>query len=370
MSALSQALATVQTTDKNVLVTATDRRKTLAASTQELDYGDGAAALLVGKENVLAEFLASATITDDFVDHFRASSAETDYHWEERWIRDEGVAKIVPEAVKAALGNAGLGGATIDHFIFPTTLRGVESQVAKACGINPEAIVNNLAAQVGDTGVPHGLLMLAGVLETAKPGALICLAQFGQGAEALVFRVTDAITRFKPVRGLAGWLGRGIEETHYTKFLAFNEQLNIDKGMRAEADKKTALSTAYRHKEALLGLVAGRCRETGNVHFPPTRLSYDVQNPLQDTQEPYKLAEREATVLSWSADMLSFSMSPPHYYGNVDFDGGGRLMVEFADVAVGEIEAGAKVEMTFRIKDVDSQRHFRRYFWKATPVHT
>jgi uncharacterized OB-fold protein len=43
-------------------------------------------------------------------------------------------------------------------------------------------------------------------------------------------------------------------------------------------------------------------------------------------------------------------------------------MMEFSDFLPGELEAGMEVRMSFRIKDLDSRRHFQRYFWKPTPL--
>jgi uncharacterized OB-fold protein len=206
------------------------------------------------------------------------------------------------------------------------------------------------------------------------------VSQFGSGAQALVFRVTAAVAArsdpasaapaFRPVKGVGAWLARGVEEMSYTKFLAFRQQLTLERGMRGEQDKKTALSTLYRHRRAILGFVAGRCSITGEVHFPPSRISYTPGAPALDTQKPYPLAERQGTVLSWSAEYLSYYPSPPQYYGQVDFDGGGRVLMEFVDVSTGDIESGTRVEMVFRIKDFDEKRGFIRYFWKATPVRT
>jgi 3-hydroxy-3-methylglutaryl CoA synthase len=370
LSGLSEALSKAQTLEGDVLLLAADCRKTRAASAQELEYGDGAAALLVGTGNVIAEYLGGASVSVDFVDHFRLAGEDIDYVWEERWIRDEGVGKLVPRAIKKALKEAGVGGEAIDRFIFPSTLAKIDVQLARSCGIKPEAVVDNLSAGVGDTGVPHALLMLAQVLETAQPGQVILIAQFGSGAQALMFRVTEAIAGFRPRTGVAGWLARGIEETNYTKFLAFKSQLALERGMRGEQDKKTALSTLYRHKSAILGLVGGRCEKTGEVHYPPTRLSYTPGAPALDTQKPYKLAERQATVLSWSAEYLSYYPSPPHFYGQIDFDGGGRILMEFTDVAKGEVDSGTPMEMVFRITVIDEKRRFVRYFWKATPVRS
>ena len=370
LSALNAALEKAQCAAGNTLVLAADLRQTRAASAQELDFGDGAAALLVGSQDVIAEHLGSGTVTVDFVDHFRAGGDDVDYQWEERWIRDEGIGKLMPRAIAAALAAANVPAERIDHFIFPSTIGKIEAPLAKSCGIRPAALVDNLAMAVGDTGVPHALLMLAHVLESATPGQLILVAQFGSGAQALVFRVTEAIAGFRPRVGVRGWLARGAEETNYTKFLAFRQQLELERGMRGEQDKKTALSTLYRHKSAVLGFVGGRCEITGDVHFPPSRISYTPGAPALDTQKPYKLAERQATVLSWSAELLSYYPSPPQFYGQVDFDGGGRVLMEFTDVARGEVDTGTRMEMVFRVKDLDERRGFVRYFWKATKVRS
>ncbi len=369
LTALAQALDTVRAGGGTQLLVATDLRHASPASTQEFDFGDGAAALLLGSgPAVIAEVLGTGVRSADFVDHFRAAGQDVDYRWEERWVRDEGIARLVPPAVRDALAAAGVQGREVDHFIFPTTFPKMDAQLAKACGLREEAVVDNLAQSVGDTGVAHPLLMLACVLERARPGQLVVMAAFGSGAQAVVLRVTDAVDRFKPARGPAAWLARGVEETSYIKFLSFRGQIQLERGMRGEQDRKTALSTAWRHRSALLGLVAGRCEVTGTVHFPPSRLSLDPGAPQLDTQRPYKLAERHARVLSWSAEYLSFHRSPPHTYGQVDFEGGGRILMEFTDVSPGDVESGTEVEMVFRIKDIDDRRGYTRYFWKATPV--
>jgi hydroxymethylglutaryl-CoA synthase len=52
----------------------------------------------------------------------------------------------------------------------------------------------------------------------------------------------------------------------------------------------------------------------------------------------------------------------------VEFEGGGRMFAEFADVDPGMIEVGRQVRMMFRIKDIDTRRGFTKYFWKAALV--
>lgn len=370
-SALLQALHAAKAgAAKNALVLASDKRKARAVSPQELDFGDGAAALSVGGENVIATFLGAHSLTVDFVDHFRGAHEEFDYNWEERWIRDEGYLKIIPQAVEGALKEAGLEAADIDHFILPCTLPKVPQSVAKKLGIPAEKVRDNLAANCGETGAAHGLVMLVHALQEAKPGEKILLAQFGGGADALIFETTDKLSSMDDRRGITGSLADRQEETNYMKFLTFNGLVEWEKGMRAEQDKKTALTTLYRNEDMILGLVGGRCTETGNVQFPRSRISVNPNNPAVDTQEPYKFAERKASILSWSADYLTFSMSPPNHYGMIVFEGGGRIFMDITDVAPGEVESGMEVKMVFRVKDVDEKRGFKRYFWKAVPVRS
>ena len=114
----------------------------------------------------------------------------------------------------------------------------MDQQIARTVGIRPDALTDALGSGIGDTGVAHPLLLLAHALEKARPGQHILVAQFGSGAQALVFRVTEAIGKFKPKVGVSGYLARGVPETNYTKFLSFKGQLGLEKGMRGEQDKK------------------------------------------------------------------------------------------------------------------------------------
>jgi len=366
LTALSQALSAVAGGGaKAALVAAGEHRRARAVSAQELDFGDGAAAFVVTDGPGAAELLGRGSVTDDFVDHFRGDDGGFDYYWEERWIRDEGIVKLVPPAIRKALEVAGLSPGDVDHFCFPSTFAGMAASLAKSVGIKPEAVRDNLATVMGEAGCAHGPVMLAHALEEAKAGAIILVAQFGQGAEALVFRATGQGQR--PARGVTGSLADREVETNYLKFLTFNGLVDWDKGMRAEKDNKTALTTLYRNEDMILGLVGGRCRETGVVQFPRTRISVAPNNPAVDTQEPYRFAERRASILSYSADYLTFSMAPPNHYGMVVFEGGGRIMMDITDVAAGDVETGLPVRMVFRIKEVDEKRGFVRYFWKAAP---
>ena len=368
-TALINAISTVQSGKSNYsLVVASDKRKSRVASSQELDFGDASTAVSISNENIIAKVLATASISDDFVDHFRGPNEEFDYNWEERWIRDEGYLKIIPKLIKKLLEDNNINPSEIKKFILPCVFPRVPQTISKICGIDPENVVDNLALSTGDTGSAHSLLLLTHVLENSTPGEKILVCSFGGGGDAILLETTDLVKKFKNEESISSMLDNGIEETNYMKYLTFNDLVKWEKGMRGEIDRKTALTTLYRHNDAIMGLIGGKCSKTGTIQFPASRISVSPNSPDIDTQEPYKLAEKRANILSWSADYLSFSINPPNYYGIVSFEEGGRIMMDFTDVGEGEIESGKDVKMVFRIKAFDEIRGFTRYFWKAVPI--
>ncbi len=351
------------------LVAAADKRMARVASANELNYGDGAAALLCGTENVIARLVGHHSVSMDFVDHFRGEDAEFDYGWEERWIRDEGYAKIVPPAIKAALAACKLTGGDITHFIMPSLMPAVPKLMAKMAGIGEGTVRDLMGASLGDTGAAHALVMLVDALESAKAGDRIMVVAFGQGVDTLVFEVTAEKDKLPARKGLSGWMARRKEEKNYMKFLAFNDMLPIDKGMRAEFDKKTALSVLWRKRDMIYGLVGGKCRVCGTVQFPRSQVCVNPNCHAMDSQDPYAMAGLECSVMSFTADSLTYSPDPPAYYGMITFPEGGRFMADFTDSDKDQVKVGAKMRMTFRIRDNDQMRGgFKRYFWKATPV--
>jgi 3-hydroxy-3-methylglutaryl CoA synthase len=351
------------------LFVASDKPQAKPASTQEIGFGAGAAAFTLGSENVLAELRGAASRSAVFVDHFRSADDKYDYYWEERWIRDEGYMKLVPPVVKAALAEAGVTGQDIKHFVLASSFKGIAAAVAKKVGVPAEAEADGLAARCGHAGSAHGLLMLAHALEKAVPGDHILLVGFGQGCDALVFRVTDAIAAFKPARGVSGALADAISTDSYLRMLSFQDGIDLEWGMRAEKHVKTALTEQYRSNDQISQFRAGKCRSCGTLQFP--QLPFCVKpgcNAPEAQFDQVSLADAPAKMMTFTADWLSYHPAPPLYVGFSQFDNGARLMMEVVDVGPAGLELGTPLRMVFRIKDMDRVRHYPRYFWKATPV--
>jgi uncharacterized OB-fold protein len=88
----------------------------------------------------------------------------------------------------------------------------------------------------------------------------------------------------------------------------------------------------------------------------------------ENTQTDHPMADARGKVRTWTADRLTFDVNPPAYFGLVEFDGGGRAMMDFTDVDPEKFDVETRVTVHFRIKQFDKHRGFRRYFWKAAPA--
>jgi 3-hydroxy-3-methylglutaryl CoA synthase/NAD(P)-dependent dehydrogenase (short-subunit alcohol dehydrogenase family)/putative sterol carrier protein len=365
------ALESIKSEEKDqILVTATDMRETKAASHYEMWFGDGAAALLLGNDNVIAKYVGSHSITMDFVSHYRTSGRQYDYTWEERWVRDEGYGKIIPQAIEGLLSKLGLTIDDIQKLVYPCLFTRTHGQIARSLGAGPEIVLDNMHEVCGETGAAHPLVMLVRALEDAEPGDRIIVAGFGQGCDAICFEVTENIHNLPPREAVRGSLENRKQVNNYFKFLKFRNLITTEEGIRAEAPSQTALSTLWRKREMVLGLVGGKCTKCGTPQFPKMDICVNPECAATHSQEDYEFADIPAAIMSYTGDMLAVSEDPPAIYGMVQFEGGGRLMADFSDCELGDLKVGLPVKMVFRRHAVDPERGFIGYFWKAVPLVT
>jgi hydroxymethylglutaryl-CoA synthase len=366
---LLAALDTVAARGGPLLYIAAEKRRAAAATPAELLYGDGAVALILEPGDGVAKFIASRSASVDFVDHYKGKGREFDYNWEERWIRDEGYLKIVPPVIAGVLEETGLKPADIAHFCLPCTLPRVAAGIARQAGLAESSVRPNLDGLCGDTGTAHPLVMLVHALQEAKPGDRILVTSFGQGCDALIFEATAGLPAMqKARRGILGSLKRRKEETNYARYLAFNDLIKMERGLRSEVDKATALTTLYRKKDMLLSLIGGRCEHCGTAQFPKSNICVNPNCRARHSQVDQPFSEFGGRVMSFTADNLTYCPDPPAHYGMVQFAEGGRMMVDFTEVDTGQVEVGMPMRMVFRIKEVDPARGFTKYFWKAAPA--
>ena len=368
-TALITALDSVISGERNqIMVTATDRRETKAAYFYEMWFGDGAAALMVGDTDVIAEYKGSYSVAHEFVDHYRGSDKKYDYVWEERWARDAGYNRIIPEVVNGLFEKLGITMEDVDKLVYPCIFKRDHRQIAAKLGANSDKLVDNMHEVCGETGTAHPFVMFISALEKASPGDRILMIGFGQGANALLFEVTDNIVELTERNGVAGSLANKKSMDNYLKWLTFRNLIQTEMGIRAETPTQTATTVLWRKNKMILGLVGGKCRECDTPQFPKMDICVNPGCGAFHSQEDYEFADVPARIKTFTADMLSVSVDPPAIYGLVQFENGGRLVADFTDCELDDLSVGLPVQMAFKRKGVDPERGFVNYFWKAVPL--
>jgi len=352
----------------NVLITSADCRLGMAATNQEMIFGDAAAAFVVGDKDVIAEFKGSYSVTYDFCDHVRSKDSDMDRQWEERWIRNEGYARFIPEAINGLLEKCQLKITDFAKVIYPCHNRGARKDINKKLSIPPEIEQSNLQAEIGDSGTSLPLVMLAQALEGAKPGDKILVASYGSGADALYFEVTENIQNKKGNLGISGYLAKKEDLGSYTKYAVWRDLLSADVGMRNEVADYTAFSMLWRRRKEILGLWGTQCTNCGTPQWPPQRICANPECGAMNKMEPYSFSEKTGHIISFTGDMLAAGLNPPSLGGRIEFEGGGRNMFDFTDCTLEELSAGKAMTMTFRLKYKDKTRNIIGYYWKATPL--
>jgi hydroxymethylglutaryl-CoA synthase len=344
------------------LVITSDVRTGLPGSGDEATGGDAAAALLVGDGSagtpVVAELLAGASATGEFVDRWRTPGEIRSKLWEDRF----GELEYVPlgeRAWNAALKRAELSADQVDRLIVTGLhARAVRSLGGKLGATNAKP-VDDLAANVGNTGAAQPALLLTSALETAEPGQTIALVVLADGADVLLFRTTDAVGSFTPARAVAAQVEAGAP-LGYGKFLSWRQMVTFEPPRRPEPQRVSS-SAAARSEAWKFGFVGSRDPETGAIHLPPQRVSAD--GARVDSMEAVPMADVGGTIATFTIDRMAYSPSPPVVFAVVDFDDGGRLPVELTDIDLDQVRIGARVELTFRKLFTADGIH--NYFWKA-----
>ncbi len=367
-SALISAADSVKAeTKKAVLVCAADCRKAKMGGNQEMILGDGAASFMLGTGNVIAEFLGSYSVAYDFVDQRRGSTDQFDQGWEERWVRDEGYLKIVPEAVEGLLKKNGWKISDFTKVVIACYSGPIIEAVARKIGAGREQIQPNLYDEVGDTGTAHPLIMLAAALEEAGPGDKILVAGFGGGCDVICFRATEAISGSRR-QETGKCLNNREELDSYMKYLVFRGLVPLDVGIRGEIVANTSLSLVWRDRREIYGLCGSRCRVCGTPQFPYQEICVNPECGAVGRMEMYRFSDKKGRVVSFTGDYLAFSPAPPSIYGFVDFEGGGRFFFDFTDCGLEDIKVGMPVKMSFRRRYTDPDRAIVGYGWKAVPL--
>jgi len=365
--ALKSALDAVSAgSTRKIMVVAADTRMGAARSSLEQNLGDGAAAVIIGSGKVIAELEASYAISNDFTDFWRTDEDRFLRSAEGRFIDEMGYLPTMQSVIDGIMKKLKLTIADIASFVYYAADARQHAALARRLKLDKSQVQDPLYNDIGNAGAAAAFLMLAAALEKAKAGDRILFVAYGDGADALIFRVTDEIKKYQKKTVIAHELA-GKTNISYGQYLSWRNLVPVEASTLPERIA-LSLQARWRERRAINALYGAKCKKCGAPQFvqigQTPRVCVNCQ--AKDNFKAYKFSDKKETLFSYSIDQLMPTLNPPGVNGVIDFEGGGRLVCELTDCDIDKVKVGMLLEMTYR--KMFTNRGIHNYFWKAKPA--
>ena len=345
------------------LTVMSDIRTGLPGGRDEAEGGDGAAAFLFNDgPDVIADLIGQFSVTREILERWRLPGAPASRVWEERF-GESALLPLAQAAFEGALEVSGLRSDDIDVLVVGGLNSRANRSFAATAGVS--SVAEDFCDALGNSGCAHPGVMLAGVLDRATPDTTIAIVGIGDGATALFMQTTQAIDGYQSRLPLLTQVKARNNALKYGTYLTWRGFLDREPPRRPNPSGPAA-PPLLRNEQYKYGFVAHRCQKCGTIHLPAVRVCIDCKTI--DSMEPVPMMNAGGTISTFTIDHLAFSPNPPTVSAVVDFDQGGRLLCELADVDPEKIAIGDRIEMTFR--RIQTAEGIHNYFWKARPITT
>jgi len=284
--------------------------------------------------------------------------------WEARFILDEGYAAKMKQAVSGVMQKAGLKPEDVSKVILPAPDSRTHKKLVKSLGFDAESQLQDpLITRVGYCGTAHPIMMLISALEEAKAGDVLLLAAYGDGADAMVFKVTEHIAQAASRHTMASLVENKMMVPSYVRFLSYRGLVDAQPGGAFRLLPSATVS--WREERSILRCHASRCNNCGCSVFPVQRICYNCRS--KDDYKEVRISEKLGEIFTFTRDNLGGRSDDPVVVQTVaEMEGGLRFYGLMTDCDPDQIDLGTQVELTFR--RFHEGAGFHNYFWKLRPV--
>jgi hydroxymethylglutaryl-CoA synthase len=346
----------------NILVIASDCRVGAAQSTFEKVLGDGAAAVSIGSQDVIASMEGTYSVFNEFIDTWRTEDDVFERGTEERFVDAAGYRPVMMEVISGLMEKYKVTAKDFAKIVFYAPDARSHGSLAKNLGFHKDQVQDPLYRQIGNTGTAGAFIMLTDALNNANPGDRILFVVYGDGADAFILGVTENIRQAKQAQKIRNQIENKVLIS-YPRYAIWKGLVQLEASKLAERPILSAQCLS-REKKNILSLYGVKCKSCGTPQYPASRVC--VACHAKDEFEDYKFSDKKGTLFTYSVDHLQQTLNPPAVNGVVDFDGGGRFVCDITDCNPATLAAGISVEMTFR--KLYQSKGINSYFWKAKPI--
>jgi 3-hydroxy-3-methylglutaryl CoA synthase len=361
-TALRLALDAVKAgTVTEALVSAADLRPVAPGTAEEIQLGDGAGAVVVGREGVIASYEGGHSVSREFTDVWRGPQDRyLTVLPDMTFVKAHGLDRHITEAVEGVLRVTGRKREDIAKIVLYGPDARTHAGLVRQLRLPEHAMPKEpVIGRAGNTGSASCLLGLAAALEECRARDQILLVSYGSGAEALLFQCTDGLARTALHRPVSAQLAAGKPLVHYGKLLSFRRHVETEV-MRAF----TSVPTMVREERQDLRLYGQKCADCGAVSYPRRHLCWQCSSK---NLAEYRLSRR-GRIFTFAKDHLVPNPDPPTVMVSADLEGGGRFYTQLTDCDPATVAFEQPVELCFR--RVHEGEGLVNYFWKFRPSVT
>ncbi len=364
-AAITRAYDTIKAgSAKSILVIASDSQVPQPESMFEYQYGDGAAALLIGDSNVAVSIEGYVCITDNVIGPYKRTSDKFVRQFEPKHEQLFGYSRNMIKVFNALLEKLKENPKNIKKVALYSTDPRSGNQIGEEIGFSPASIENSPFLEIGNTGNAFAVMVLINALRRGRADDLIAFGTYGDGATAMLLKVVDKnklADLKRSCRGMRVYSNSRVPLKNYPSALAKKKKLEKDRFTR-----KSSPVRIWREDKFLNKLYGMKCQKCGTIQYPIWRACIECGS--KDQKEEIKLSKK-GKVFTFTLDHLVGG----EYYETpiprcvIDLDGGGRMLLDMTDIEnPSEVKIGMPVELTYRWSHPGANYH--NYYWKCRPL--
>jgi hydroxymethylglutaryl-CoA synthase len=336
---------------RTAVVAAADCRDGAPESSEEMLFGDAAAAVSVGSEGLVAELAAVVSRSDDFPDEWRRDSDAQVRSFASKYSLTRGYAENVVAVGRALFERAGVQAEQIARVALSSSDGRAHIAAAKALGIPASRVEEVRAGDIGITGAAMPLFLLAQALDRAKPGDLILAIAYGDGADGFLFRAL----------GAGGSLQAAGPTIEYPTYQVYRKLRGY---WHASGGSPEISNVLLRREETQnVRLHGSLCPQCGLLQFPIAKVCGSCHYHGDLIEKPLA---RRGRLFTFTKDFLYNAPVEPTVMAVVDLEGGGRFLCQMTDADPAAVEIGMEVELVLRRMREGPGDHY--YYWKCRPI--
>jgi hydroxymethylglutaryl-CoA synthase len=363
--AVARAYETIKAGNADlILVVAADEQKPMPESMYEYQYGDGAAALLIGNKNVVLSIIGYSSTADNVIGPWKRASDDYIRSFEGKHEGIYGYDRNMLAAFKALFEKLKVDPGTVRKAALYATDPRKAASIGKKIGFKSKAVEGSPFLEFGNTGNAFSLMTLMLAIKRANTDDLVAFGNYGDGADAFLLKVMDKAALLglrKLSHGIVGYKNTMIALKSYPSYLAKKKLLNTERFTR-----KASPVRSWRDEKFLYRMYGMKCKKCGVVQYPIQRACIECGSREVEDIKLKKFGKIYTFTLDHLVGGVYYDIPTPRCV--IDLEGGGRVLCDMTDVEKPEEEVhiGMDVELTFRFMHPGA--NFNNYYWKCRTV--